>query len=332
MKAKAYNSLKFALIVILTAMLSQALAQSPNSGKSAEAQARKGKAALSFSVKVSGHGAPVIFIPGLSSSGDTWITTVAHFQDRYTCHVLTLAGFAGEPPIDAHGPMLSSVSGDLAAYIEQHHLEKPVIVGHSLGGNIALDLAAHHPALVGPVVIVDSLPFLAGAWFRVKTADEAKPMIAQMRSYMASQTREQYEQYVRSGAATKYMVASPADLQLITQWGVASDRTTVTNAMADLLARDLRPDLPRITSPVLVLGTWSGLHDQMEQNGIKITQEQIAATFQEQYAGLPHLHFAMAEKARHFIMFDDPQWFFQQIESFLAHPVTTAQERGFTSK
>ncbi len=331
MKAIRYNSSKFALIVILGAMLSQGFAQSLDNGKSTDAQAKKGKA-LSFAMKVSGHGDPMILIPGLSSSGETWTTTVAHFQNRYTCHVLTLAGFAGEPPIDGHGLLLSTVSDDLAAYIEQHHLQKPVIVGHSLGGTIALDLSARHAALVGPVVIVDSLPFMAGAWFQVKTAEEAKPMIDRMRSYMSSQTHEQYEQFVRSGAATKYMVTNPADLQVITQWGLASDRESVTNAMLDLLAHDLRSDLPHVASPVLVLGTWTGLRDQMETNGIKITQEQIAATFQEQYAGLPHLHFAMADKARHFIMWDDPKWFFQQLDSFLAHPVTTSQERGFTGK
>jgi len=71
------------------------------------------------------------------------------------------------------------------------------------------------------------------------------------------------------------------------------------------------------------------LSESLKQNGINITREQIAATFQQQYAGLPHLHFAMAEKARHFIMWDDPKWFFQQLDGFLANPVTTAQNRGF---
>lgn len=315
---------KLATLMALGLMLSPAFAQ-PQSNKDGATQ--KVKSTPSFAVKVSGHGTPLILIPGLSSSGDTWTTTVAHLQDRYTCHVLTLAGFAGQPPIQR--PLLSTVSDDLVSYIQQHHLEKPVIMGHSLGGTIALDFAAHHPALSGPVVIVDSLPFMAGAWFQVKTAGEAKPMIDQMRTYMASQSKEQYEQFVRSGAATKYMVTSPSDLEVIKQWGLASDRETVTNAMAELLDRDLRSDLPQIASPVLVVGTWAGLRDQMEQNGMKITQEAVTATFHDQFASLPHLHFVMADKARHFVMWDDPQWFFQQLDGFLAHPVATAQERGF---
>src|SRR5262249_21240266 len=52
----------------------------------------------SFRAEVTGTGPAMILIPGLASSGETWTTTVAHLRTRYTCHVLTLAGFAGVPP------------------------------------------------------------------------------------------------------------------------------------------------------------------------------------------------------------------------------------------
>ena len=60
-----------------------------------------------FRVHVSGTGRPVLLIPGLASSGGTWTTTVAHLNDRCTCHVLTLAGFAGTPPVG--GPVFDTV-------------------------------------------------------------------------------------------------------------------------------------------------------------------------------------------------------------------------------
>jgi pimeloyl-ACP methyl ester carboxylesterase len=120
-----------------------------------------------FRVEIYGHGRPMILIPGYSSSGDTWKSTVVHFQHEYTCHVLTLAGFAGVPPVPT--PLLSTVRNDLAAYITRNHLEKPVIIGHSLGGTLALELASRSPELIGPLVIVDSLPFMAGPSFRVKS-------------------------------------------------------------------------------------------------------------------------------------------------------------------
>src|SRR5579863_2138533 len=86
----------------------------------------------SFHVDIIGKGKPMILIPGFASSGKTWDSTVARYKDRYECHVLTLAGFAGEPRIEA--PFLETVRKDLAVYIRKNKMDKPVIVGHSLGG------------------------------------------------------------------------------------------------------------------------------------------------------------------------------------------------------
>jgi pimeloyl-ACP methyl ester carboxylesterase len=255
---------------------------------------------------------------------------VAHYQDQYTCYVLTLAGFAGVPPITS--PLLSTVRDDLAVYIRQNHLEKPVIVGHSLGGTLALELAARSPELIGPLVIVDSLPFMAGPTFRVKNLDDAKPGIAAMHAYLSALTPEQRAENVRSAASFKYMVTNPSDLELLKQWGLATDPKTATEAMCELFSTDLRPDLSRISSPTLILGTWIGLQGQIKQYSQNVRREDFVDTFQQQYANLPHLHFVMSDKARHFIMFDDPRWFFQQLDAFLANPMAAAADRGFSSK
>ena len=57
----------------------------------------------SFDVKVTGHGPAVVLIPGLLSTGEVWETTVERYKDRYTLHVLTLAGFGGPAPIGPAG-------------------------------------------------------------------------------------------------------------------------------------------------------------------------------------------------------------------------------------
>jgi pimeloyl-ACP methyl ester carboxylesterase len=291
------------------------------------AQSAPAAAPVSFRVEVTGHGRPMILIPGLASSGDTWKTTVARYQDRFTCHVITLAGFAGVSAIST--PMLAAARADIAAYIQHQHLDHPVIVGHSLGGTLALAIAVDHPDLVGPIVVVDSLPFMAGAQMQAKTLADAKPGIAAMHAYMSAQTRQQYEDYAKAGTSTRFMVTSDSDFADIVKWGLASDQRTVADAMADLMGLDLRADLPRITKPTLVLGTWKGLHDQLKQYGQDVSRAAFMSTFEQQFATLPKLHFAMAENSRHFLMFDDPAWFFQQLDAFLGDPEGVVRSRGF---
>lgn len=275
----------------------------------------------SFEVQISGRGQPMILIPGLASSGATWNGTVAHFGLQYRCYVLTLAGFAGAPPDPAaRGTLLTTVREQLAAYIRSEHLDHPVIVGHSLGGSIALDLAAHDPQLAGPVVIVDSLPFFAGAWFQAPNLAAAQPIIARMRQGMEQESSAQWRADTRSGVGTNNLATRPGDQQTLIRWGLASDQATVTDSLLELVGEDLRPELPRITSRVLVIGTWIGL-------GHGVTRAMAVSVFHQQYAGVRHLQFVMTDNSRHFVMWDEPVWFYHQLAAFLA-PAAPAPASG----
>ena len=285
----------------------------------------------SFHVDVVGRGRPMILIPGLSSSPDTWKTTIDRYRDRYECHVLTLAGFVGQPAIAE--PLIATVRVELAKYIRDKRLDHPVIVGHSLGGTVAMGVAIDHPELVGPLAIVDMVPFLGGTVLQARTADEAKPRIAAMRASMDGMSDTQWKEYAKSGESVKYMITSAADLKTIIDWSVASDRRTVTDVLADIYGLDLRDAVAEIKSPVLVLGTWRGVHDQvMDLAKFDLTPQMVVFSFALQYAKLPRLHFAMSENARHFIMFDDASWFFGELDAFLKNPDARVRMRGFDSK
>src|SRR5262245_49242374 len=105
-----------------------------------------------FQMRITGHGRPMILIPGLSSGGETWDSTVEYFEDRFECHVVTVAGFASVPRTSATPPMLDRIVDDLARYIRDRGLRKPVIVGHSLGGFLALKFAIAYSDLAGSIV------------------------------------------------------------------------------------------------------------------------------------------------------------------------------------
>jgi pimeloyl-ACP methyl ester carboxylesterase len=262
----------------------------------------------SFHVEITGHGKPMILIPGFASSGKTWDGTVAHFKDRYECHVLTLAGFAGEPRIDA--PFLETVRNDLASYIREHNLTKPVIVGHSLGGVLALWLAEKEPDLPASLIIVDSLPFLAGVMDPAATADSVKAQAAQMRKMYNGPATAQSDKM--GEMAVKAMVTSPTDFEMIMGWTRKSDRIAMGDALYEMMTTDLRPDLDKIACPTLVLGTWIAYKQYA-------TRDQVEQNFRLQYKKLAHYDFVLSENARHFVMLDDPDGFYRALDHFLKH-------------
>lgn len=266
-----------------------------------------------FQVKVIGHGQPIILIPGLSSSGDTYDQTVAHYRDRYQLHVLTLAGFAGAPPVQQRpngASFLDYERDQIAAYIRAQKLDHPVIIGHSLGGTLALSIAAKYPDLPGRLIIVDSYPFLAAVMMPNATVERARALGQQMQAGMKKMTQEEYEKSVRSGQYTRAMVTSDKDFERIKSWGLVTDPNTVADAYADLIGMDLRDDIARIKAPTMVMGTWLGYAPYADHAGIQ-------TMLQQQYSKLPNADLRVSDTARHFIMYDDPTWFLAQLDSVL---------------
>jgi pimeloyl-ACP methyl ester carboxylesterase len=262
-----------------------------------------------FQVQVTGHGRPMILIPGLSSSGEVWDVAVAHYKDHYQLHVITLAGFAGVPRVP--GPFLETARDAIAAYVRKNKLDHPIIVGHSLGGYLALDIAAHNPDLAGKLVIVDSYPMLAGTMDPNMTVGKAKAAGEQMRKGMEQQSQNMYERTTKSGMFTRAMVTKDSDLDRVIAWGLKSDRTAVTDAMSELMSADLRSEISKIKIPVLVLGSWIGYKEY------GATHETVEANLRAQYAKLDGVQIAVTDTARHFIMWDDPNWMFAQVDRFL---------------
>jgi pimeloyl-ACP methyl ester carboxylesterase len=251
----------------------------------------------------------MILIPGLSCPGEVWDGTVARYKDHYQLHVISLAGFAGVPRVP--GPFLETARDAIAAYVRKNKLDHPIVVGHSLGGSLALDIAIHYPDLAGKLVIVDSYPMLAGIMDPTMTAEKAKDVSEQMRKGMEQQSQDTFERTTKSGMYTRPMVTKDSDLDRIIAWGLKSDRTAVTDAMSELFGQDLRAEVSKIKIPVLVMATWIGYK---EYGGSHDTTE---ANLRTQYAKIDGVQLAVTDTARHFIMWDDPNWMFAQMDRFL---------------
>jgi hypothetical protein len=128
------------------------------------------------------------------------------------------------------------------------------------------------------------------------------------------------------------LVTSATDAATLVAWSASTDRETLIRALTEAYAVDLREEIARITSPVLVLGTWRGWHDQLAVNKIDVPKAAFAQTFSDQYARVRHLRFALHDTARHFIMWDDPMWFFSEVDAFITDPAASVRQRGFDAR
>lgn len=297
--------------LVLTLGLTGSLLSLPATAKqpATEAAIQQQQACACFGVKVVGQGPAVILIPGVASSGEVWQSTVETLQADYQLHILTLAGFAGVQPI----PMQSWGEGYLATqqqailrYINEQKLNKPVVIGHSLGGYLALALAANAPEQIGAAINVDGLPAL-GALF------------AQSNSQNAAQgsAGNNQPQQQRGGFDPMAMAKSMANNEQWQQRIVAdmyrSDGATSGRVMGELMRADLRPQLANIRVPVLTLGA-------LQHGAPHSTAEQVQKNYENQLANAPTQYhsFAFARDSKHFIMADAPEWLNQQIQQFLA--------------
>jgi len=251
----------------------------------------------------------MLLIPGLSSGGNVWDGTVEHFQTTYQCHVFTLAGFAGQPPLDPVGePFLAQIRDALCRYIRVQKLKKPVLVGHSLGAFMAFWIGATMPDEIGAVVAVDGVPFFPALQDASATPESAQAMAFFISTPLKLQTPEQFRRGNR--AMLRSMITDPKEVERI---GAVSDRSTpsaVGAALYEIMTTDLRPQVSAITAPVLLVGATASAADASQKS-------QLEANYRAQVAAIPRHQVVFAPKARHFIQLDEPAFLFEQIESFL---------------
>lgn len=263
--------------------------------------------AASPSVQVVGEGRPVLMIHGLASGAEVWSATCAALQPAVQCHLVQLPGMAGSPAAkgDAY---LERQAAALQAYLSERKLTQVDIVGHSLGGNLALMLAAKEPQRVARVAIVDSLPFLAALRNPAATPEQARQMAEGMRAGLSQGPLPEAQQRMMAQGMTR----SAEGVETIVRWGQASDPSTVAQAMVEIWGGDFRPLLSQIQQPVAVYGSWAAY----ERMGATLASTQ--GVFERQYAGLKDLRIRMSAKGYHFLMWDDKEWLVSELRGFLA--------------
>ncbi len=259
------------------------------------------------------HGQPVILIPGLQGGPWVWQQTIEHLQKDHLVYAVTLAGFDGMPAPADGGNLFDRADASLLQLIKQHKIDKPVLVGHSLGGTLALRFAGEHPELISGVLAVDGLPIFPGME-RVSAA-QRQAMAAQLRDRMAAATPEQFKaqalQYMqRIGLVDQQLAAKVAPMN------ARSDIRASAQYMAEDLAFDGRVGLKDADVPILEISPYYA--PDFSQPPMVMSEAQKAAYYESLMANVPGAEVVSISPSRHFVMLDRPAKFQQVLDRFLA--------------
>lgn len=263
----------------------------------------------SFQVHVEGHGPAIILIPGLMSDQRVWQNLVAALKPHYQLHLVSLAGFAGTPA-SASPVQLKQVNRELASYIQHQQLKQPILIGHSMGAFLAFQLASSYPTLTGKIIAIDGLPFLAPVFSRDSstTAAQMAPQAKMMQQFYQQMTAVQLAESAQQGMAIQ--VSQQEHAAIITKMAGTSDPATVGAVIAELLTTDLRSEVHKIQQPVLLLGAGGALPSDSMRPAVQ-------ALYQQQINTIPQAKLDFNWQARHFIMWDQPDWLLAQITDFI---------------
>ncbi|VXC07926.1 Pimeloyl-ACP methyl ester carboxylesterase [Flavobacterium sp. 9AF] len=255
------------------------------------------KAQKSFQVTILGKGEPILFFPGFGCPGEVWEETVAEISKTNECHVFTFAGFGNVPPIDT--PWLNTIKNEIITYVKDKKIQKPILIGHSLGGTLSLWLSSLENNLFKKAILVDALPCTAALMIPNYKGDYIEYDNPQSKM-MLEMDKSAFEQM--NIQTISFMCLNKSKHTILAKWMNAVDRKTYVYGYIDMLNLDLRKEISKIKIPVVILAASNP------------SLEVVKKTYESQYQNLPSATIQYAEKSAHFVMYDQTEWFINSIK------------------
>lgn len=248
-----------------------------------------------FSVETQGTrrdgGYDVILLPGLASGPAIW-RGVTPLLTGHRVHLVHVAGFEKKPAGgNAQGKILLPIVEELARYIESRNLRHVAIIGHSMGGTLAMMLALRKPALINRAMVVDMLP--DGSGMIGGTSAGLGYLAAQLNGYFTG---------------TKAGRQLLADMVRKTPGGRDSDPRVISQSLAELAQTDLTPRLASFPCPLsIVYATPADAQMAAEQK----------RRYRAAYASARSAKLTAIGPSGHMIMLDQPRQFATTVKDFL---------------
>jgi pimeloyl-ACP methyl ester carboxylesterase len=251
-------------------------------------------------IEKNGKGTPIMYLPGFTTPGSVWDETIKNIKAQIENNVVSYAGFDGLEPIGT--PWYSPIKDELVKYVKKEKLTNLTIIGHSMGGNLAIDIAAELPNNVSGLILVESIPCMRELMMPGVPA-ESLQYDSPYNNQVLQMEDEAFKQMAVGMAQN--MTLNESKMEMLANWSVIADRKTYVYGYTDLLKLDLRDKLLKINCKTLILGAANPNKSIVESN------------YEKQYSNLKSKEILVVDNSKHFIMFDQPEWFYEQVNNFL---------------
>lgn len=249
--------------------------------------------------EVFGKGRPVLFLHGWLGSWRYWLPSMEVASSYFRTYAFDLIGFGDtyqrsiEPSIGAYGEQV-------IRFLDALGIERITLVGHSMGGMVALKTAIEHPERIERVVTVGA-PIVGSSLAPLLKMTAFRP-IARSMNALPWVTKRLFHYFLKE--------ANEQDMLEILEDSVKPTADSVRASVRSMMRTDLRPDLPRLCVPSLVI---HGTRDDI------VMPSQIEVIRRAQITS-PYLRQLSIQGSRHFPWADQSDLFHAQLLEYLRAP------------
>lgn len=110
-----------------------------------------------FAWHQTGDGDPLVFVHGVGLRAESWLAQIQHFGQTHRVYALDLPGHGFSERIETDSPELADYATGLSRFLRTEVSEPVVLIGHSMGAMLALDVATRHPDVCKGVAALNAI-------------------------------------------------------------------------------------------------------------------------------------------------------------------------------
>lgn len=244
-----------------------------------------------------GQGQPLLILHGFMGSLDNWHTLATQFGNSHSVFAIDQRNHGKSPHSEKH--TLGLMVQDVKQFIETHQLEKVSIIGHSMGGKVAMQFALDYPYLVNKLIVVDIAP----RQYKRGHDDVFKAILAVELAQIESRkhAEQMMEMYVPDFGTRQFLLKN-------------LDRREDGSYAWKMNLQTLHADYDEIIKAVLSKGFFDGQTLIIKGVNSKYIRKEDEFDFNRLF---PNNQFIEIPKAGHWVHAEAPQLFFEAVNNFL---------------